>query len=74
MRFWIDGKQVRTITQTQLGATVWAQTVQKGFYIILNVAMGGSFPDAIAGMKTPTSATKSGQTMEVDYIGVWATK
>jgi hypothetical protein len=73
MNFYVDRRLHRRITQTQLGQTVWAQTVHQGFYLVLNVAMGGAFPDAIAGRKTPTSATVAGQSMRVDYVAVWTT-
>lgn len=74
IKFWLDRKLVRTLTQTQLGTAIWAKTIQKGFYVVLNVAMGGAYPDAVAGTKTPTAATISGQSMQVDYVAVWATK
>ena len=39
-----------------------------GFFLILDVAMGGSFPNAFGG--GPTGATVSGQPMLVDYVSV----
>ncbi|KAM3417604.1 hypothetical protein BST61_g5840 [Cercospora zeina] len=72
MRFYVDKRLVRTVSQTQLG-NVWDQTVNQGFFLIINVAMGGAFPDAIAGSKTPTANTVSGREMAIDYVVVWST-
>jgi hypothetical protein len=46
-------------------------TSHAGYFLILDVAIGGGFPDAIAGKPTPTSATVPGQSMVVDYVSVW---
>ncbi|EGP84896.1 unnamed protein product [Zymoseptoria tritici ST99CH_3D7] len=73
LNFWVDRVLHRTLTQSQLGATTWKNTIQKGFYVILNVAIGGSFPNAVAGRGTPNSSTVGGRAMEVDYVAVWST-
>ncbi|KAI5364837.1 Putative glycoside hydrolase family 16, concanavalin A-like lectin/glucanase domain superfamily [Septoria linicola] len=70
--FYVDRRAVRRVTATQLGS-VWNKTVNSGFYLILNVAMGGAYPDAVAGFKTPTTSTVSGREMAVDYVAVWST-
>lgn len=72
VKFYVDRQFKRTVSQTQLGS-VWDQTVNSGFYLILNVAMGGAYPNAAAGYTTPTSSTVSGQNMAVDYVAVWST-
>jgi hypothetical protein len=41
-------------------------------YVILNVAIGGSFPGAF-GAGLPTAATRSGVPMLVDYVAVYQT-
>ncbi|CAK4018313.1 glycoside hydrolase family 16 [Lecanosticta acicola] len=73
VKYWLDRQLVHTITATDLGATVWNQTFHQGFYLILNVAMGGGYPNAVAGTTTPTSATVGGYQMAVDYVAVWTT-
>jgi hypothetical protein len=45
-------------------------TNHAGYFILLNVAMGGAFPDALAG-PTPTASTVSGVPMRVDYVAVY---
>ncbi|KAF3908973.1 Beta-glucanase [Dactylellina cionopaga] len=57
------------------GATIgdyktWASLVHEPFFILLNVAMGGAFPNAYAGRDTPTAETASGMGMLVDWVAV----
>jgi hypothetical protein len=46
-------------------------TNHAGYFILLNVAMGGAFPNGVAGVGTPTASTASGVPMRVDYVAVW---
>jgi hypothetical protein len=46
-------------------------TNHAGYFILLNVAMGGAFPNGVAGSGTPTASTVSGRPMLVDYVAVW---
>ena len=46
-------------------------TNHAGYFILLNVAMGGAFPNGVAGAGTPTGATVSGRPMLVDYVAVY---
>nr|XP_036579743.1 carbohydrate binding family 6 [Colletotrichum truncatum]KAF6787423.1 carbohydrate binding family 6 [Colletotrichum truncatum] len=71
LRWYVDGALVHTVSQTQLPASVWKQTVQKPHFILLNLAIGGNFPDAIYGSKTPLPNTASGGTLEAQYIAVY---
>ncbi|MEU1164219.1 glycoside hydrolase family 16 protein [Streptomyces sp. NPDC005921] len=68
IRFYVDGVNYQTVTSSQVDATTWANATNHGFFVILNVAMGGGFPDAFGG--GPTSATESGHPMVVDYVQV----
>ncbi|MFG2937552.1 glycoside hydrolase family 16 protein [Streptomyces sp. NPDC048282] len=68
IRFYVDGVNYQTVTAAQVDATTWANATNHGFFVILNVAMGGGFPDAFGG--GPTSATESGHPMVVDYVQV----
>jgi beta-glucanase (GH16 family) len=72
LRWYVDGQQYHTVSQGQLPADTWNQmTSHAGFFIILNVAIGGGFPDGVAGFPTPTGATVPGHPMLVDYVAVW---
>lgn len=68
IRFYVDGVNYQTVTANQVDATTWTNATSHGFFVILNVAMGGGFPAAFGG--GPTSATESGHPMVVDYVQV----
>jgi beta-glucanase (GH16 family) len=65
IRFYLDAKQVFTVNAGQVDSSTWNNATRNGFFIILNVAMGGGFPGA------PTSSTVSGVPMLVDYVRVY---
>ncbi len=46
-------------------------TGHEGYFLLLNVAMGGAFPNGAAGSASPTAATVSGKPMLVDYVAVY---
>lgn len=75
IRFYIDGRLNKEISETTVGSSAWSSMVHHGHYIVLNVAMGGAYPDALVGPpgSTPNAATISGKEMRVDYVGVWTT-
>jgi len=55
----------------QVDATTWANATNHAFFIIFDLAMGGGFPNGVAGHTTPTSATASEAEMLVDYVRVF---
>jgi len=69
IRYYLDGNNFFTVSANQVDATTWANAVDHGFFIILNVAMGGGFPAAFGG--GPNGSTVSGQPMLVDYVAVY---
>ena len=73
LRFYTDGALQLTVNQSQFDATTWANAVDHGFFIILNVAIGGAYPNAICGCTSPSAATSSGAGMSVDYVAVYQT-
>ncbi|MCW7943439.1 1,3-beta-glucanase [Streptomyces hygroscopicus] len=68
IRFYLDGVNFHTVKANQVDATTWANATGHGFFIILNVAMGGGFPGAFGG--GPDSGTEPGHPMVVDYVQV----
>ncbi|MET9443859.1 glycoside hydrolase family 16 protein [Streptomyces sp. NPDC006610] len=68
IRFFVDGQNYHTVRETQVDATTWNNATNHGFFIILNVAMGGGFVDAFGG--GPDAATVPGHPMVVDYVQV----
>src|SRR3954451_7539403 len=71
IRFYLDGVNYFTANQNNPGmdATTWNNAVHHGFFMILNVAMGGAFPAVFGG--GPTGSTASGVPMIVDYVAVY---
>ncbi|WP_306206961.1 carbohydrate-binding protein [Actinoplanes sp. RD1] len=72
LRWYVDGQQFHTVTSSQVGEPHWSNmTSHNGYFLLLNVAMGGGFPNGVAGSATPTAATVSGRPMLVDYVAVY---
>jgi beta-glucanase (GH16 family) len=72
LRWYVDDQLYHTVRQSDLDATTWNNmTSHAGYFLLLNVAMGGGFPNGVSGMTTPTAATVSGRPMVVDYVAVW---
>ena len=70
LRWYVDGKNTFTVKADQVDQATWEQANHHGFFVILNVAMGGVFPAKFGG--GPTPATRSGVPMLVDTITVSA--
>ncbi|MFD8913722.1 glycoside hydrolase family 16 protein [Streptomyces sp. NPDC059575] len=68
IRFYLDGVNFHTVRANQVDATTWANATNHGYFIILNVAMGGGFPGAFGG--GPDGGTEPGHPMTVDYVQV----
>ncbi|WP_211305366.1 SGNH hydrolase domain-containing protein, partial [Crossiella equi] len=64
LRWYVDGRQVHVRRSSQVGEAVWRQATDHGFFLILNVAVGGRLPGA------PTAATVPGRPMLVDSVTV----
>jgi beta-glucanase (GH16 family) len=65
VRWYLDGVQYHSVSESQVDATTWSNALHHGFFILLNVAMGGGFPG------NPTKFTASGVPMVVDYVRVY---
>ena len=66
IRWYVDGIQRHVVRSSQVDATTWRNATNHGFFVILNVAIGGGWPG------NPTPATVSGGTMLVDYVRVYS--
>jgi beta-glucanase (GH16 family) len=69
LAWYLDGVNVHNVYQNQVPAATWSAALHHGFFIIMNVAVGGAFPAAFGG--GPTAATRPGAPMLVDYVAVW---
>jgi hypothetical protein len=71
LRWYVDGQQYHSVSRSQIGDSAWNNmTNHAGYFILLNVAMGGGFPNGVAGFNTPTADTQPGASMFVDYVTV----
>jgi hypothetical protein len=68
LRWSVDGRTTFTVRANQVDPATWAAANQHGFFVILNVAVGGAFPAHFGG--GPTAATKPGVPMLVDRVAV----
>ena len=76
MSWFVDGTRRWTLTESEVDdGDAWSALVDNEKMLLLNVAVGGALPDAIAGMSTPTEETEGGDgaSMEVDYVVAWVT-
>ena len=71
IRWYLDGNNYFTLNSTVVDATTWANAVDHPFFIIYDLAMGGGFPNGVSGVTTPTTATVSGASMNIDWVAVY---
>ena len=69
IRSYLDGTNYFTMSSDQIDSTTWGNATNHGFFVILDVAMGGGFPAAFGG--GPTPSTLSGVPLLVDYVRVY---
>jgi hypothetical protein len=88
LRFYLDGVNFGTISANEVPADTWASATGHGFFVILDVAMGGAFPWAECNFfphpggcsgSTPfpevvTPNTVSGKPMKIAYVAVYNKK
>jgi beta-glucanase (GH16 family) len=66
----LDGQQFYSVTEAAVGTSAWTQAVDHGFSIILDLAIGGSYPDAACTCTTPDNQTSPGGTLIVHDVTV----
>jgi Carbohydrate binding module (family 6)/Glycosyl hydrolases family 16 len=71
--YYLNGTAYYTVTESQVGTAAWQAAVDHGFFLILDLAIGGAYPDAICGCTAPAAATSSGAAMSVGYVAVYET-
>lgn len=72
LRWYVDGHILNLVSQDQLPPDTWDDmTGHGGYFLLLNVAMGGGFADTLANTHTPSRHTEPGHSMMVDYVAVW---
>jgi hypothetical protein len=71
--FYLDGNQYFSVSESQVGTSTWQAAFDHNLSIILDLAMGGSYPNGVCDCTTPTSSTASGGTMSVAYVAAYTT-
>ena len=71
--FYLDGNAYFTVNESTVGTAVWQAAFDHNLSIILDLAMGGAYPNGVCGCTSPTTATTSGGTMSVAYVAAYTT-
>jgi beta-glucanase (GH16 family) len=71
LKFLMDGKVESMVTEAHVGKTAWHKAIDHGFFIIFDLAMGGSYPNGLCRCMTPNRSTTSGASMSVSYVAVY---
>jgi beta-glucanase (GH16 family) len=71
--FYLDGNQYFSVSESQVGTSTWQAAFDHNLSVLLDLAMGGGFPNGVCGCTTPTSSTSSGGTMSVAYVAAYTT-
>jgi Ricin-type beta-trefoil lectin domain/Glycosyl hydrolases family 16 len=71
--FYLDGNQYFSVSEAQVGTSTWQAAFDHNLSIILDLAMGGAYPNGNCNCTTPTSSTASGGTMSVAYVAAYST-
>ncbi|MEC7050818.1 glycoside hydrolase family 16 protein [Streptomyces violaceochromogenes] len=70
LHWFVDRRRYHTVSSTQVAPATWQAATAQGHFLLLNLAVGGGFPDALAGHATPTTQTRPGYYMLVDHVAV----
>ena len=71
IRWYLDGNLFFTVAESRVGSGPWTEAVDHSFSIILDLAIGGKYPDSTCHCTAPSPATTSGATMSVRYVRVY---
>lgn len=74
LTWYLDEEEVFCVYGADVGdEATWDELAHSAHILLFNVAVGGSFPDAVAEENTPTGSTEDGKGVgiEIDYIVVY---
>ncbi|MBO0802563.1 MAG: family 16 glycosylhydrolase [Nocardiopsaceae bacterium] len=71
--FYLNGAQYYSVSESQVGASTWQAAFDHNMSIMLDLAMGGAYPDGVCNCTTPDGTTTSGGTMSVAYVAAYTT-
>jgi hypothetical protein len=64
IRWYVDGHQYHVVRASDVDSVTWTRATGHGFFLLLNVAIGGSWPGP------PDASTRPGSSMLVDSVSV----
>jgi Malectin domain/F5/8 type C domain/Glycosyl hydrolases family 2, TIM barrel domain len=70
IRWYIDGQQVWVVSEDGVGVNTWQAAVDHGFYLLFDLAIGGSYPNTVCNCTSPTSATSTGGALSIGAVTV----
>ena len=73
IRWYLDGRQIWQVNESQVGVATWQAAVDHGFYLVFNLGIGGSFPNGICACTSPSATTSSGGTLSIGNVTVSTT-
>jgi hypothetical protein len=71
LRWFVDDIQYHQVLSTDVPEDTWVSAVDHGHFLLVNLAMGGAFPDKEHGGPALGDATVPGSFLEVDYVAVY---
>jgi len=71
VRFYQDNQQVWVVNESQVGIATWQTAMDHGFFLSLDLAIGGAYPNTVCGCTSPSAQTSSGGTLSVGSLGVF---
>ncbi len=71
IRWYLDGREFYSVGESRVGQAVWTAAVDHDFSILLDVAMGGSYPNTQCQCTAPDSQTSPQGTVVVRYVHVY---
>jgi hypothetical protein len=70
--FYLDGNAYYSVSESQVGTSTWQAAFDHNMSIILDLAIGGGYPDGVCNCTTPDGSTVSGGTMSVAYVAAYS--
>jgi beta-glucanase (GH16 family) len=71
IRWYLNNHEFFSVSERKIGTAVWTKAVDHGFMIILDLAIGGQYPEGKCGCTAPSDQTTSGGTMSVRNLAVY---
>src|SRR5258708_8655422 len=67
LTYLLNGTAYFTVTEAQIGTAAWQAAIDHGFFILLDLAVAGAFPNAISGCSPPSPPTLSDRPINLRY-------